>query len=580
MADGGRLMIGSQESLEGSSGVNMRKGLLSAVVLALMPDATARGDGVDRFGDPLPPGAIARFGFVRTGWSSPLNIGEGPFAAFSADGKFFASVCYDRTYVWETATGRVKRRLSVGDDRAGGPVRFVNEGRWLMAPGRGRLSAWDVATGREVWLWKDTPGVILWADALFSPHGRWVIDGSGTVWDLLAAKKSGRLDRLPRRPAVFSGDERYLFVATYNRKDGKDDYTLEQWDVATGKLRQKFSDFAAAFLASSPDGRTIAAVRIIPDPKVVNKSTYTMLFFDVVKGRELYRMPERHIHFRQPVFSSDGKQLAAVDAKGTLHLWDVASGKTLHTWSYRDDYLHFLAFSPDGEWVGCCGQDGTAVLWNTRTGEPRFLSEEVLRRPTALTFTRDGKQLISGHRDGSVRFWDVASQRTERVFHFGDSPAYSAIPFVGWSHDPRYLIFQKPKGEFALLDLNTGKDTAIALGKGVEVMKMSGRTMIIGPPQPARQNFQWRPLTPEQIAAAKKEAQARPELRDFRIVLPTPAQGIDNAGRFTFRSGGRHPVPTHSVVLSGDGKYSVEAVWAVGGDPFSGMGQSWGITGL
>src|SRR3954447_10542930 len=72
----------------------------------------------DRYGDPLPPGAVARLGFNRTGSSNPVNSGDGPLAAFAPDGRSFASACSDRVYVWDVATGRVRRRFQAGD----GPV--------------------------------------------------------------------------------------------------------------------------------------------------------------------------------------------------------------------------------------------------------------------------------------------------------------------------------------------------------------------------------------------------------------------------------------------------------------------------
>src|SRR5688572_870420 len=71
---------------------------------------------VDRFGDPLPPGAVARLGFVRTSSSSPLNIADGPLAVFSPDGQVFASACYNRIYLWDVKTGRVKQRFQIGEE--------------------------------------------------------------------------------------------------------------------------------------------------------------------------------------------------------------------------------------------------------------------------------------------------------------------------------------------------------------------------------------------------------------------------------------------------------------------------------
>src|SRR5262245_67405 len=366
--------------------MTIRKRYAMCVLAVCLGNARALGDEValrDRFGDPLPKGAVARLGFLRVGSSSPLNIADGPLAAFSPDGKHFVSVCHSRIYLWDLKTGRVKHRFESADLGIG-RVFFVDDGKRLLAQERGgKLHAWDVASGKRVW--KDIEGMLLWGDMPISPRGRWTIDSRGDVWDLAAGKKGGVFgQRASRVPAVFSHDERFLFVQTHERKDGQDEYALEQRDVVTGKLERRFPGFSAGFIACSPDGRTIAGVHVIRDPKIVNKHTYTIVFFDVIDGRELRRLPAGALHFHQPVFSHDGKQLAAVDSNSALNLWDVATGKTLHTWAYKPDYLTFLAFSPDGQWLGACGTGGTAVLLNTATGEPRFLSEEFMYRATDL----------------------------------------------------------------------------------------------------------------------------------------------------------------------------------------------------
>src|SRR3954447_11374824 len=86
------------------------------------------GRPADRFGDPLPAGAVARLGFVRTSTSSPPNLADGPLAAFSPDGRLFATACSNRVYVWDVATGRVRRRFEIGDDPVEGLV-FTAKGR-------------------------------------------------------------------------------------------------------------------------------------------------------------------------------------------------------------------------------------------------------------------------------------------------------------------------------------------------------------------------------------------------------------------------------------------------------------------
>lgn len=543
----------------------------------------ARGDGpgpaADRYGDPLPEGAVARLGFVRRGSSVPLNIADGPLAAFAPDGKRFASVCHDRVYLWDVATGRVKHRLH-SPKGAIIQVRFAADGKRLLAQDvSGCLHAWEVATGRAAW--KDIPEMYLWGPAHVSPGGRWLIDARGDLWDLPAAKRLRQFNEARRGPAAFSADERSLFVARRGPQDGGDGPALEQWDVAAGKRLREVPGFAASSLACTPDGRAVAAARLLPHARGLNKHAFTLVVFDVAAGRELFRLPEGDVFYYPPVFSADGKQLAALDQNGVLHLWDTRTGKTLRTWKYGPDRLPFLAFSPDGRRLGACGHGGTALLWDVGTGEARVLCGGLLGRVSALAFSRDGERLVSGHADGSVRVWDVAGQRTERVFPLGESAEYPAVPFLAWADDPGRLLFQRPKGGFALLDLETGEARPISPGKGVEVRGVSadGRTLFLGPPLPGKHDLGWKPLTPAQVRAAQDEVRRQPGLKSLRAIPLVPAQDrVPGALPFLDRGESR-PVPTSPEVISDDGRYVVEAVMTVAGSPNTGLGTYWAVKG-
>jgi WD40 repeat protein len=102
---------------------------------------------LDRYGDPLPRGAIARYGTVR--------LREPALAlSFSPDGKTLASANYGRISFWDTKTGKLLRRSLSFDPKAvpsQAPLAFSPDGKIfaieLANPGNFRISLFETATG-------------------------------------------------------------------------------------------------------------------------------------------------------------------------------------------------------------------------------------------------------------------------------------------------------------------------------------------------------------------------------------------------------------------------------------------------
>ena len=103
------------------------------------PAARAGAPAVDRYGDPLPKGAIARLGTTR------FRHGDGfPRVFFAPDGKTLITA-RGEARVWDVATGRLLRSFDAGWVVVPSP-----DGRTLFAAGYGFLRAIDGFTGREL----------------------------------------------------------------------------------------------------------------------------------------------------------------------------------------------------------------------------------------------------------------------------------------------------------------------------------------------------------------------------------------------------------------------------------------------
>ena len=71
--------------------------------------------------------------------------------------------------------------------------------------------------------------------------------------------------------------------------------------------------------------------------------------------------------------------------------------------------LSSVDISYDGNTIVSASQDATLKIWNTRTGRcTKTLFVDNLK-PLATVITPDGKKVMAGYSDGSIRLWDVAS---------------------------------------------------------------------------------------------------------------------------------------------------------------------------
>lgn len=162
--------------------------------------------------------------------------------------------------------------------------------------------------------------------------------------------------------------------------------------------------------------------------------------------------------------------LAVGGWKGTVQVWDADAGVLLRSWDTQLKRTRCLDWSNDGSLIATGGDDKTAKIWDAHTGQllwtlpeaprgpgkpPRFnrdidavafspdssvlaVAAEIRRseppvagditlwnpRTGAMTgrlaghkdsilcvaFTPDGKQLVSGSRDGTLRVWDLETQ--------------------------------------------------------------------------------------------------------------------------------------------------------------------------
>ena len=98
--------------------------------------------------------------------------------------------------------------------------------------------------------------------------------------------------------------------------------------------------------------------------------------------------------------------------KDSIALWDLATGVRRSETEDTGGWVHRVAFSPDGRLLASASFESSDVtLSDPSTAKivGKLTGHEGLVR--ALAFTRDGKTLLTGGADRTLRLWDVATRQ-------------------------------------------------------------------------------------------------------------------------------------------------------------------------
>jgi dipeptidyl aminopeptidase/acylaminoacyl peptidase len=279
-------------------------------------------------------------------------------AAFSPDGKQVVTGADKVVRLWDLATGREAKQITLGDKVA--QVVLSPDGRTLFtvsAEKAAALQRTDVATGKAVW--KSQVGRGTLKSVAISPDGRRLAVGSDDHSVCALDAPTGRMLMMAQghRGAVTS-----VAVSPDGKQlaTGSADNSVQVWDMPTGRalMRLQGHNKGVECVAFSPDGKALASGG---QDKVVR-------LWDVSTGKEL-RQFEAKDAVRCIAFSPDNKLLAVAAGDKPVRLSDVATGKETRQFGGIQGKVNAIAFSPDATRVLTAGQDGTAIVWDLKHDE-------------------------------------------------------------------------------------------------------------------------------------------------------------------------------------------------------------------
>jgi WD40 repeat protein len=441
----------------------------AALVLLLIPGALLGEEPrVDRYGDPLPAGAIARLGTVR--W----RHGDGAsFVAFLPGGKEVLSVGRDEfVRFWDAATGKEVRQFEIGPKNQSG-ASIAASGAALTTDGKvlavstttDTVRVFDVASGKELWRIDTQTGYGL----AFAPDGltlavqerNWTIKlldaatGKPIRW-LVEEVREDRPYRVTNgNTLAFSPDGKVLVSAAAMRSS-RTATGLIMWNVATGKEIRRIAEnnrMSTAAAAFSPDGKLLAW----------SNSSGHVFTTDASTGKELRQLTRARTQFTPGglLFAPDNKTLAALDMMGRdVVLWDAATGDELRAFTSEMPrravprfYPAFgtASFSPDGKRLVVGGLRSAIRVLNIETGKET--EEAVHRSPIVqVGYAAEGKTIVSVDADGMAATWEPPQgKELRRLKPEQDRQGIYLSP------DAQHVITHTTQGQVVLHEFATGK---------------------------------------------------------------------------------------------------------------------------
>jgi WD40 repeat protein len=373
---------------------------------------------------------------------------------------------------------------------------------------------------------------------------------------------------------------------------------IHLWNPDTGKQIKVLatiekSDRPLKAVAFRPDGKAVA----------VGGDDGILRVYEVDTGKEAFKGAPRNARIERVAFSPNGKLIGVADTAGNAAVYapGVGNGMPMSTQVINVECLG-VGFTADGTGLFTCGRDAMAHLiagpnpdgtsaGNTASELRKFVGHA--GAVTDLAATPDGKYLVTGGEDRTVRVWEVSSGKQVRSFQ-GHMTKVLAVAVRG---DGRQIASASEDGAIRLWDLSTADDHRALTDAtepvwAVAVSPDGKRLAAAGADKTVRV---YNPETGALEVALPKHKAAVTSLAFFPDSNRLVAAGGDRlvsvwdvAGKKVVKELAGHDLPVLAVALSPDGKLLVSGAadrTARGWDPEGGKQLwSWGgksaVTGV
>jgi WD40 repeat protein len=199
------------------------------------------------------------------------------------------------------------------------------------------------------------------------------------------------------------------------------DGSLREWNLETGEQigndwREGERVYAAAL---SPNGKKI----------VSGGADGIVKLWDIDASKIIAKWTGHGGGITSVCWNRDGGRILSGSYDGTAMVWDAESGNTILAIKTGHGAVYSAIYSPDETMIASGGRSREhefIKIWDSNTGKLIAKPEGHTGRVDCLAWTADGKTLISGSYDSSIRTWNTTTWRQINVFT-GHTSLVSAI---------------------------------------------------------------------------------------------------------------------------------------------------------
>lgn len=328
---------------------------------------------------------------------------------FNYDGTKCISISGDNcAIIWDTNTRKVISTIATENKIFGSSI--SHNGKTIALTDGNNITIWDSEKGKQLRTLKGHTDDV--ASLVFSPNNKYLasstFNSSIIIWDVNSGKKICQLkdsfDYSHSHSLTFGPDGYHLALSSMS--------DIHIWNINSGICERNLSGHWGEVLSLcySNDGKRIVSGSVDNNVRI----------WDVGSLGRILTL-EGHTNTIQSIsYNKTGTMVISSSNDKTVKIWNSNTGECVKT-LYLPYKIRTAALSPDGKYVATLKIFSNEILiWNVKTGNVIMKLEGPLNghwddSTEKVSFTTNGKLLVSSSYKGAIRIWEV---KTGKVLLF------------------------------------------------------------------------------------------------------------------------------------------------------------------